>query len=382
VRALLTAAVLLALAALALPAGAWLALGAALVLGCLAALAGARRRAAKRLWLAAAAALLALALVEAAALAGRLAAGAPRTEGDYASAAYWNDDDPDLGYAPQPGARVRSRAWSGARQLYDVVYTIDERGLRRAGPAPAPGAAEGCVLFFGCSITFGEGLDDEATLPWLAAERAGGRWRAVNFAFHGYGPHQALAAFDAGRVRTATAGCAGRAVAVFQYGSEHARRARAPSSWDRDGPRYLVDRARGVVRAGSFDPAGAPPAGPGRFRPEAVRWFEGRWAPALAAAERRFFVALLLGARERFARDFPGGEAHLVLLDPRPDPATVAALEAGGVRVHPIRSILPDWRPRAPRWSIPGDFHPNRSYNEALAAWLVDNVLRARRRER
>ena len=80
----------------------------------------------------------------------------------------------------------------GGETLYAVVYSVDKRGLR-VEPPLAPGHGDRCVLFFGCSYTFGEGVNDAETLPYRTGVLAEGRLRMINFGLHGYGPHQMLA---------------------------------------------------------------------------------------------------------------------------------------------------------------------------------------------
>lgn len=59
----------------------------------------------------------------------------------------------------------------------------------------------GCVLFFDDSLTFGEGVNDNQTMPYRVGMRSAGALRVYNFAFHGYGPHQMLAQIELGVVR-------------------------------------------------------------------------------------------------------------------------------------------------------------------------------------
>jgi hypothetical protein len=52
--------------------------------------------------------------------------------------------------------------------------------------------------FFGCSFTFGEGLNDSATLPQAFADSLDRRERVLNLGFSGYGPQHFLSELQSG----------------------------------------------------------------------------------------------------------------------------------------------------------------------------------------
>jgi len=113
------------------------------------------------------------------------------------SAKYIVRDDV-LGAAPTIGVTGRSRLLNGNEVIYDVAYTIGSDRLRVSPPVHEP--VVGSVVFFGCSYTFGEGLPDDATMPYRVGVISGGKYQIRNFGFHGYGAHQMLSALEAGVV--------------------------------------------------------------------------------------------------------------------------------------------------------------------------------------
>ncbi len=73
--------------------------------------------------------------------------------------------------------------------LFDGKYTINDHGFRHtAGPEDA----ESTVIFFGCSQTFGFGLNDDETMAHYFAEAGGFTERVLNISVPNSGPHQAL----------------------------------------------------------------------------------------------------------------------------------------------------------------------------------------------
>ncbi len=65
-----------------------------------------------------------------------------------------------------------------------------------ASPPPSNKENGKCVLFFGGSFTFGEGLNDNETMPYSVGIKMKGKYQVYNFGFHGYGPHQMLSAIE------------------------------------------------------------------------------------------------------------------------------------------------------------------------------------------
>jgi hypothetical protein len=145
-------------------------------------------------------------------------------------------EDRDLGYAPRPGIRVQARKYHKADVVYDVVYRIDGHGLRQI---PNAIQGTGCpVLFFGGSLTFGEGVDDEQTMPSTFLKASHRQFQVYNFGFHGYGPHQMLRALEVGRVEQIVHDRP--TVVVYQGIEGHVARAAGKVQWDLFGPRYQI----------------------------------------------------------------------------------------------------------------------------------------------
>lgn len=76
------------------------------------------------------------------------------------------------------------------REAFDALYTLTDRNRRVMPPANVDPSAD--LLLFGCSFTFGFGLNDEETWPWLLAKDLGPSWRVENYAYSGFGAQQML----------------------------------------------------------------------------------------------------------------------------------------------------------------------------------------------
>jgi len=96
--------------------------------------------------------------------------------------------DPVVGYACIPGVHRIILVRGVARLPFRV--TIGSDGYRVAGPDRHAGALPE-VWIFGCSYTWGLGLDDDQTFPWLVQSAMPGA-TVHNFGGNGYGNVQAL----------------------------------------------------------------------------------------------------------------------------------------------------------------------------------------------
>lgn len=131
---------------------------------------------------------------------------------------------PELGFVNQPGSH-RARL-PGADYSYRV--TITDAALRITRPVGKEMGREpiGEIWVFGCSFTYGWGLNDDETYPWLLQEKLP-RYRIVNFGTNGYGTLQSLIQF-----RKALEGGKAPRIAVIAYMSAlHDERNVLSRSW-------------------------------------------------------------------------------------------------------------------------------------------------------
>lgn len=86
---------------------------------------------------------------------------------------------PKFGYAHKPNSIGRHVA-----PLFDVKYTI---GSERERVIDAPESPRGRILFLGASFTFGWGVEDNQTYPYVLATGEWKDWHVVNKAVNGWG---------------------------------------------------------------------------------------------------------------------------------------------------------------------------------------------------
>ncbi len=288
----------------------------------------------------------------------------------------------DLGYGPVPGAHLMSRKRFGEEILYDVDYTIDFRGLRVSDqPVDRNNDAPEAILFFGCSHTFGEGVDDDEATPYLIGARKENRSKVLNFGFMGYGPHQMLAALESGIVEDALAGSKPKIV-VHQAMHHHVWRSAGRAPWDRDGPRYTAD-ANGDVRfSGSF---ALHPDLWDLLRPWiarssiGARLIEREWFPPTFRSDVERYLAILKKSQQTIETRYPGAAFHVILWDWQDGSWITRAIQEDlttrSVQLHRISEILPDFHTAAEKYRISRDGHPNALAHREIAQYILREII-------
>ncbi len=85
--------------------------------------------------------------------------------------------------------------------VYEVAITTDEYGLRIAPPYNQSTNSGGrSLVFFGCSVTFGEGVNNHEAMPYTVGILTHEQYQIYNFGTPGYGPQHMLAAIEHGLV--------------------------------------------------------------------------------------------------------------------------------------------------------------------------------------
>jgi hypothetical protein len=103
--------------------------------------------------------------------------------------------DPYLGYRPaaKTKATIRTETPEG-RKITEATYTTD--GFHRRISIPnSRKATDKAVVFFGCSYTFGSGVNDDETMP-SAYSKLHPNVQVYNYGYTGYGPQQTLALLE------------------------------------------------------------------------------------------------------------------------------------------------------------------------------------------
>ena len=302
--------------------------------------------------------------------------------------------DDIMGWVPAKGIKGRATKANPigllhhpAGTLFDVTYTMDSNGLRAAPPYNKDDLA-GTVLFFGCSFAFGEGLNDDETLPYQVGVQSGGRYRTLNFAVNGYGSEQMLAAIAHGIV--------GRVVdstpryAYYVALPAHVWRAAGRVSWGLHAPRYVQAPDGTLYQEGNFENRkplavrlGLNPHIGGQLNKSAIWRMLGMHDSHVTDDDIRLYLTIVRRSQELLAAEYPGIQFRVILY-PYQDPAqraTYQKLREGfvrmGIPVGLVEDILPGYITDRSKFILSaGDTHPNALANRLLAQYVLKQIAR------
>jgi hypothetical protein len=279
-----------------------------------------------------------------------------------------------LGYAPTKDSTVHSKKFVGESVAYDAVYTIDRNGLRvsQKDVEGISDSTKGCIVIFGDSFAFGEGVNDEETLPYRVGRRSG--YKVYNFGFHGYGPHHMLASLKHRLVQEIVS-CVPRLVVFYALMDIGRPVGRAP--WDTHGPKYIMDEKGAVQYAGHFDdarPAWMTRLGHYAEKSSIYRRAFGSERP-LTPEDLRLYVAVIETSRQICLDLFPQSGFHVILEAAQDYTQVKDALALRDIPVHSIAEIIEDYRSDNAKYVIPHDGHPNALAHERVAQFVTESIV-------
>lgn len=259
---------------------------------------------------------------------------------------------PDVGFIALPDKHVTARRLLDNRVIYDATYTT---GPDRFRVVPKVEKAQRCVLLFGDSFTFGEGVSDNETTAAQIVAKSKGQVEVKSLGIGGWGPHQFLSGLQSGRFQKAIT-CK-PTDAVYLFISAHTARAAGRGKWDRFGPLFVLDDKGRPVRTGNFNTMG-------------TSWRELVGFNRLTEAEEEdLAAAILTEASRELERLYPGIRFHVFTWDGVTD-GVIQRLKANGLRVHTIREIIPDYTD-AYLIAPPFEFHPTPAAYGRVADYLL-----------
>ena len=296
-----------------------------------------------------------------------------------------NAYDDILGYAPKKSNTIVSKKYKGDQLLYDVTYTIGDDGLRIT-PKYELSDVNQCVIFFGGSFTFGEGVNDDETMPYFVGKKS--KYNTYNFAFYGYGPHQMLSALEHGIVDKIVE-CE-PTIVIYQAPSSHVQRSAGLSEWDKHGPKYILLSDGSVKYDGHFDDhastamrdEGSPFTTLINTQINKLFIFKKYIENILPYSDEdiNLFLAIVDASRIEIAGKYPGTAFHVIFWDYNPNHRNfkkiLEGLKGKGIKLHLISEILPDFNHQQSRYEIsPDETHPNALAHETIAQYVVDEIL-------
>ncbi len=271
-----------------------------------------------------------------------------------------------LGTVPKKDIQVTAQKSYGNELLYNVQYTIDQNGLR-LGFNQSKKPPMNSVLFFGGSFTFGEGVNDNETMPYRFEEK--GRFKAFNFGFHGYGPHQMLATLE-NEMEKAIVSDTHPKYAVYQAIPSHVDRCAGRAWWDQSGPQYRLNEKGEAIYQGPFQNFLMSSFITVMTRSNVVRKRLSSSAKATSIADIDLFVNIVNKSKSLFEKRY-GGQFYVLLWpsDYRLYQAILSKLKTKQIVVIKIEDILSDIEKYRIRFSY--ENHPNQLAHDKIATYIL-----------
>lgn len=287
----------------------------------------------------------------------------------------------------RPGVHYRHIKKLGNDVVFDLHYTADANGFRVT--APVGDKSAGCVLFFGDSMMFGWGVNDEETAAYQVGRLSGGALAAYNFSMPSYSAHHMLVQIETGLVKRIAPCAAGKPVYVIEELLAVAPTSIISRSFSA-GPRYLI-RDGALVRSGDL--------GEGEFIADDALYIGPFWFSMLQKVQlyertlgelrhddfdTKRLLAIIVEARRSLERQFPGVKFQVVVWDDFLSPASAAAaprralvqaLNREGIDAHGIDEILPDYERNPFKYCIAHEVHPTVEAHRSFAAYLVEDWM-------
>jgi hypothetical protein len=253
----------------------------------------------------------------------------------------------------------------------DVVYTTGPDHFRVVPEVPPN--PDACVLLFGDSFTFGDGVSDEETYAAQIVKWSGRRVAVQNFAVSGWGPHQFLAGLQSGRFQRAVR-CRPTDAVFLMIPSLIWRASGVTNPWDTNGPRYRLDADGRLVRDGTLGD------------PDPYNW--RRWiglTPISKGEASRLATAVVAEAMSELKRLYPGIRTHFILYrvaswsDTDFSSEDLAGfeydLQQAGIMPLPLEAIIPRYRFALRDYILdPTDYHPNARAHRLIAEFILREI--------
>lgn len=282
--------------------------------------------------------------------------------------------DPYLGYKPRPDTTLAGLRTKNGVPVYRITFQTDSNHLRIT-PDQNPQAGR-YALFFGCSMTFGEGVQSDETLPYFFS-KTDSTYHAYNLAYSGYGPHHALSRLQHDSLRRFVTEPTG--VGFYVFIPDHVNRVVQTLTnygYNRgNAPYYHHDgdslRYGGLFRDGR------------KFRnrvyevmlkSNTLKLFNIGYPFRLSDADYSLTADVLAATAREYRRQF-GNDRFYVILYPTTLPVGDFGqkLQARGVNVLDYSKLFD---PTAKGYAIPDDEHPTPTANRLLIARLQQDLYR------
>jgi hypothetical protein len=251
-----------------------------------------------------------------------------------------------------------SKRFYGEKLLFKVVYNLDENGLRRT-PSIVSNKETKSVVFFGCSFTFGFGLNDNETVPYIVQDKGGNKFKVYNFGMDGYGPQQMLYVIEHNIMDT---------ILKFEPSNfvyiaipDHINRMLGQYDWCKTFPKYILDpNTKDIKYVGKFGKIKKP-------------------ISELSQSDFELFGLMIFKSKNLLLAKYPNSKFHVILWDCKEMAGTkiLKVLQKRHINTHVVSDFVSNYVKDNKSYVIypPYENHPNYKINLLVSNYLVDSII-------
>jgi len=286
----------------------------------------------------------------------------------------------DLGFPPAANSVTHDKKEIEGVIAFDVEYSIDEH-CRRITPKYDSLSNE-YALFFGCSITFGYGVNDTSTIPYSYQKAANSI--SYNYAANGWGMSNMLARFQREDLSLGVSEKDGVAIYIFFW--DHIKRSIGSMDrfveWVYPYPYFYLDDGK-IVRDRTFKD--------GRYwtskfyelvyNSSIVEYFKINFPNELRSDHFDLTSEMIAESKREYKSQF-GNDNFYVVIIPSFDETDESEydeffdyLDEKGLEYIDLRDFIE----YGPEYHLYGDPHPNAMYNEMISKEISRQIKKRRK---
>ena len=233
------------------------------------------------------------------------------------------------------------------------------------------------LLLVGDSFTFGEGVQDNETLPYYVSQLAP-EYRAYNYGFSGYGPQQMLATLQSETITAQVPEKEG--IGIYVFIDAHVERAIGSmyvhNAWGAEMPYYTVNWSGDVERQGNFTTGR--PITSSLYQwlgtTEFARYYNLNIPGTLRAGHYWTTARIIAEARDTYKDKFNSDQFYVVVYPDEGDYFEDIGpyFEEFGLKVLNYN----EWLKLASDegLALKGDGHPTGKPNQIVAQWIANDL--------
>lgn len=278
----------------------------------------------------------------------------------------------ELGYLPNKDTTIIDTFVHEGDTSFHVHYNFDHFS-KRITPKLSDHSDE-YALFFGCSIAFGYGLNNDETMPFYYQKNGG--ISAYNFGYNGHGTNHMLARLELNYLREQVKENNG--VAYYIFFEDHIQRAIGTmhryTSWLHDAP-YYQKKGGQIKRKMNFK-EGRPFLSwlyETLYQSSIIEYFSIDF-PLKITRDHIEIVALMVEeSKNLYSKQFGNEDFYVVLLPLSGESSDnletfIEIIDSLGIKTIDLREYLV----YDDVYSLKGDPHPNAKFNEVIAKALFE----------